>query len=420
MLRGALRKPWSGVALAVLGAVTASCGARSGLLENPDAGAQTSMDSGATRTCGSAPMRCVAHGDNACEAPHFVDPVCDAASLVWHCADAAWAYQSTPNRPASCLPIHDPDGPIASLGGSLARVPTDDGRCLWIAEDVSLKSGASLHNVAFNPDFAAPFGTCPAKASYWGGTPSASVGFADGTDDPTLHVQITGAYRMRGTTRVSYRLFRIDPNAVFGLTELGTGLGYWDKNAGVIEVYGPKQLRFTTDLDFGNASFEDDTYGYLWGCNAPGHYLTEGCLLARLDMQDQLQLFEADGQWRANAPAGAGSIVFDDGPWISSVTRDALSAGSLLHVFAAGFGDNLQLQHAPQPQGPWSSASSLLPCALPAFDAQSYCAGPIVHEELADPARPDELVVSYGVATTGPLGAGTPEDYWSRLAWVAR
>src|SRR5450631_4170665 len=176
------------IALAALVLVTTACGARSGLLlENPDAGAPAAMDSGTTRACGPAPMRCVAHGDNACEAPHFVEPVCDATSLVWHCADAAWAYQSTPSRPASCLPIHDPDGPIASLGGSLARVPTDDGRCLWIAEDVRLSSGPSLHNVAFAPDLRAPFGTCPAQVSYLGGAPSASVGFADGGDDPSLH-----------------------------------------------------------------------------------------------------------------------------------------------------------------------------------------------------------------------------------------
>ena len=292
---------------------------------------------------------------------------------------------------------------------------------MWIAENVQLKSGAALRNVAFAPDLRAPFGTCPTQAlSYLGGAPSPSVSFADGSDDPTLVVQITGAYRINGTTQVTYRLFRLDPSAVFGLTELGTGLGYWDALTQRIQVYGPKQLRFTTDLDFGNASFVDDTYAYLWGCNAPGHYLTEGCLLARIDKQDQLQLFEGNGQWRANAQASVGRIVFDDGPWISSVTRDAMSPGALVHVFAVGFGGDLQLQHGPQPEGPWSSASSVLPCAVPAFDDKSYCAGPIVHEELADPARPDELVVSYGLGTTGPQGAGTAEDYWSRLAWVSR
>jgi len=54
-----------------------------------------------------------------------------------------------------------------------------------------------------------------------------------------------------------------------------------------------------------------------------------------------------------------------------------------------------------------------------ADDPKSFCAGPTAHMELADPTRPGELPLTYGVGssslTTPP---GTPDDYWPRMVWV--
>jgi hypothetical protein len=248
--------------------------------------------------------------------------------------------------------------------------------------------------------------------------PASSVFFSDGTaiDSTSQYVQITGGFRSGGAARISYRLYRVDTSATFGLTELGTGLGHWDASSERILV--SEQPRFGTDLDYGNASWVEGDYSYLWGCNAPGHYLTEGCLLGRRDAQDRVELYTGANNWSATARASAGAVVFDDGPWLSSVEHSRLVGSDyLLHVFASAFSDHLQLQRANRPEGPWDVAAMLAPCTRPASDAKSYCAGPVLHAELADPTRPSELVVSYGVATTGP-GTGTQQDYWTRLAWL--
>jgi hypothetical protein len=51
-------------------------------------------------------------------------------------------------------------------------------------------------------------------------------------------------------------------------------------------------------------------------------------------------------------------------------------------------------------------------------------AGPVAHEELADPTRPAEVVVSYGVGTVAPDAtarlAAHPAAYWTRLVWTQR
>ena len=411
---------------------TLACGSRTAvLLGDPAADANPEQAGGDTGlphiTCAPPAKQCVTRdATDPCARARLVPATCDSSTLTWTCPVGAWPYARAAELAGDCLPLYDasgpsgPSGPFRSVQGSLSRVPTDDGRCLWVAESVQLASGQSLRNVAFELDPHTAFGTCPRSVAFSGGSARDSVVFSDGGADPTLLVQITGGYRIGGKTRVTYRLFRLDAGAVFGLAELGTGLGYWDATSQRIVVFGAERPRFETDLDFGNASWVEGNYAYLWGCNAPGHFLTEGCLLARLDAKDGLELFTGNNQWSANAEASAGAIVFDDGPWISSVTRDFADSTQLLHVFAGGFGDELRMQRATQAQGPWTQAAALAPCSLPAGDSKAYCAGPIVHEELADPMRPSELVVSYGRGTTGPAIDGRPEAYWSRIAWIAR
>ena len=396
-----------------------ACGGRTPLLlADPNAGA---ADADANDSaCSDTPVQCVTRSaTDPCAAPRLVAPSCDTQAFEWTCPAGAWPYRRVAPSRSQCLPLHDSAGSIFGVAGSLSRVPTEDGRCLWIAEAVQTDAmGRSLRNVAFEPDPRAGFGACPTAVIFLGGAPTPSVVFSDGSVDPTLLVQITGGYLSAGKTRVTYRLFRTDPTSVFGLNELGTGLGYWDAHSQRIVVFGAERPRFETDLDFGNASLLEGDYAYLWGCNAQGHELTEGCLLGRLDTRDRLELYTGNDHWSASALPSAGAIVFEDGPWISSVQRSRANTQDLLHVFAAGFDAGLHIQHAVEPRGPWGEARALAACSLPEGDPEAYCAGPILHAELADPTRPGELVVSYGVGTTGPVGEGRSEDYWSRLVWL--
>lgn len=399
-----------------------SCGARTGLFLDESAPASSAVAGAAAlppASCGTAPQCVTRDASDPCGPARLVDPECDAATLQWHCPAGAWAYARAPES-SSCLPLQSSAPAVAGLAASLSRFPTADGRCLWVAEELDLASGEVVHNIAFEPDLRAPFGTCPSEAQFVTSQRglSTSAFFADGSSiDPSRqYVQITGGFLSGGQTLITYRLFSVDPNAVFGVTELGTGLGRWDVASERI-LLSP-QPRFATDLDYGNASFTDGDYAYLWGCNAPGPFFLEGCLLARRDHSDRIELFTSAQTWSATARPSQGAIVFDDGPWLSSVQRSAASS-NLVHVFANDFADHLQIQSAAHPEGPWSDARTLAPCVRPSADPQAYCAGPVVHAELADPTRPNELVVSYGVATTGP-GTGALGDYWSRLTWLSQ
>jgi hypothetical protein len=124
-----------------------------------------------------------------------------------------------------------------------------------------------------------------------------------------------------------------------------------------------------------------------------------------------------EGGWGLGAPA----IVFGPGPHRGPVLADP--RGGLVHVYAIGFGRAVAITRAARPEGPWSAAPVLAPCELPADDPGAYCAGPVVHLELFDPTRPNEIVVSYAIGTTALDGAERrarePASYWPRLVRVA-
>jgi hypothetical protein len=245
----------------------------------------------------------------------------------------------------------------------------------------------------------------------------------DGGDDPSLLVQVTGGYRLGTTTRVTYRIFRVDPTAGFGVRQLGSGIGRWDAASSSIVIPSVAKLAFGTELDLGDASLVDAGSAYVWGCPGPPSFLTERCLVARLDARDTLELFAGAGHWVASTRGSDGATVFDAGPWISSVVHDPASGG-LLHVFAVGFGTDLQTHAAERPEGPWGAATPLSPCELPSADPHAYCAGPVVHSELEDPTRPGERAITYGVGTTATDGETRrredPGAYWTRLVWLGR
>jgi hypothetical protein len=385
----------------VLGMAVIGCGGRVLPLETP---------------CGDPAPQCIARTD-ACGAATAVDATCDVAKRTWVCPSASVPYVRAADTPTACLPFHDPSLGIAMLGGSLARVPLDNGRCLWIGESVSASTGQTVRNVGFVADVTAPFGTCPTRATLLGGslTPAVSM---EGGDDPSLLVQIDGGYRLGGTTHVLYRLFRYDASAVFGVTNLGTGVGRWDPATQRIVVGGPSSLRWSPDLNLGDASLVSGSDAYVLGCHPPYDFLSEPCALARLDASDASQLFTGSG-WTSSTSVSASATVTSSGPWISSLVPSP--GGALTHVYAVGFGSTLQRHVASAPQGPWTDGPDLGACDLPADDPHAFCAGPVVHVELADPTRAGELPITYGVGTTDDQtsrAAANPDGYWTRLVWM--
>jgi hypothetical protein len=297
--------------------------------------------------------------------------------------------------------------------GAISQVPTDDGRCFWIAESATLADGTSARNVALQVDRHAPFGTCPSDSL----TTPAPVVSMEGGDDPSLLVQIDGGYRLAGSTHVLYRLFRRDAMATFGVTELGSGVAHWDGALDRIVVPSASApFPWGLDLNLGDASFAagDSAHAYVWGCSGSGGFLVEACRLARLDARDSVELLGPAGAFIRSVRASDGPVAFVSGPWTSSVVAEPRG---YRHVYVVGFGDQLSSQQAASPLGPWSDAPGLGRCDLPPGDAQAFCAGPIVHADVADPTRPGELPVTYGVGTTGNQ-VGDARGYWPRMVWT--
>ncbi|MGH7435577.1 MAG: hypothetical protein ACRENE_07870 [Polyangiaceae bacterium] len=391
--------------------VLGGCGSRTGI-ERPEEVASAAR----VVFCPLPALPCVADGFG-CDAPSLVDAVCDEAQHTWQCPGNARHYARAPDSGSVCLPFAHAAG-ISSIQGwglsSLPGVPTDDGRCLWIAENVTLADGTQARNVALVVDRRAPFGTCPTDVV---SAPFAAVTM-EGGDDPSILVQIDGGYRLAGATHVLYRLFKIDPKAVYGVDEMGGGVARWDSTIGRIVVPSPSTpFRWGTDLDLGDAMLPagDGTHAYVWGCTGGknGTFVND-CRLARLDASDDVELYGAAGTFIASVRASDGPVVFVAGSWMSSVV--AVPSG-YRHVYIGDFGNHLSSQEAATPLGPWSDAPDLGTCDLPS-DGDAFCAGPVVHDELADPTRPGELPVTYGVGESSPSPMGDPRQYRPRMVWV--
>ena len=390
------------------------CGARTGLLESQPV--LVSTDAGAT-SCGSSVPRCIVPAQ-ACAAPRSLDASCDEATQQWSCPSGARLYVRAPEATTPCLPFRHAAGVTAIGGwglGSFTRVPTDDGRCLWIAGTVTLSGGQVLNNAALEPDPNLPFGACPDKSII----PPTPIVTLEGGDDPSISVQINGGYRLGGVTRVLYRLFQTDPSSSVGVTELGSGIGHYDPLTQHVVIPSPNEpFPWGLDLGLGDAALlsTDATLAYVWGCARPGPFLEQGCELARIDSSDSIDLFTGGGSWIHSTDASRGATVFTSGTWISSVVA---AAGALHHVYIVDYGSDLRRQTATDATGPWSGASQIAACNLPVSNPKAFCAGPVVHEEISDPTRPGELAITYCVGNNGGTSAGTTDDYWPRLVWVA-
>jgi hypothetical protein len=171
-----------------------------------------------------------------------------------------------------------------------------------------------------------------------------------------------------------------------------------------------------------DAAVVDGDFVYAFGCPGTPRWLVEDCLVGRAPIERARDaaawsIFGAGG-WGAGEPV----VVFGSGPHRGPVVRDP--RGGFVHVWAAGFGRSIEISRAARPEGPWSAPTTLLACDLPRTDVDSYCAGPIVHLELFDPLRPNEIVLSYAIGTTAPDGRerreAEPLAYWPhtvRVPW---
>jgi hypothetical protein len=376
-------------------------------------GGRTSPVLPATSCAEDAPA-CIVDGAY-CEPARTSEARCDALTHRWTCPAPARIYERA-TEADTCLPFSATPG-LSALGSwglsSLARVPTDDGRCLWIADSAQLSDGTTARNVAFEADRRAPFGTCPSTSVM----PPTPIVTMEGGDDPTLLVQIDHGYRLGGRTHVLYRVFRSDGSATFGVTELGGGVARWDAATQRIVVPDPRApFPWGLDLDLGDAAIvaDDGAHAYVWGCRDGASPLLESCRLARLDAADAVELLGFGGSFIRSTRAAEAPAVFDSGPWTSSVVA---VPGGYRHVYVGAFGRELVSQVASSPLGPWRAGDGLGGCVLPADDDKASCAGPIVHLELADPTRPGELPIAYGIGRTG-TPTGRREDYWARLVWA--
>ncbi len=340
-----------------------------------------------------------------------MEATCDPLKTSeWSCPPGSRPYARAPDSP-DCRPF---GGAIGAWGlGGVSRVPTDDGRCWWIADGATLSDGTQARNVAFLPDPAAPFGSCPSESLV---TPTPVVTL-EGGDDPSIYVQIRGGYLLAGVTRVVYRMFQVDPTSSVGLKEIGGGLGRWDPGTQHIVVPSPASPSpWGLDLDLGDAILPepDGAHAFVFGCAQPGLFLEQGCELARLDASNLVELWSTSGTWIPSTDASQGATLFGSGTWASSVT---FGASGLLHVFIEDYGTTLETHVAPVVTGPWSSGPSLGGCRLPADDPHAFCGGATVHEEISDPTRPGELAITYAIGTTG-TPTSDPGAYAARLVWA--
>jgi hypothetical protein len=362
-------------------------------------------------SCAPRPIVCVRAPD-ACSLHETVAAECDPVTLELRCPAGARERVAALTDPELCLPFSELDG-IRRLAAAPVRVPTEEG-CLWIFSEVELASGATIENAGVLVDPALPFGACPRAGRVRAEGLTNLVEVSSGTAAPI--VQLTGSYRLGGETRVVFRDFVFDPGGGFGVRNVGSGIGRWDEARWRVIVPGVESLSWPPEIDLGDAVLGGAAHAFIYGCPGPPDFLTEDCILGRVGASGEAELWMGD---RWSAEPGEASLVFQAGPWRSSVVR--MRDGRYLHVFTVGFGTNLEAHVAPAPEGPWTSIGILAACDLP-DDPGAYCAGAVIHEELADPFVPGTIAVSYSVGSTTPgwaeLARETPRDYWPRLARV--
>jgi hypothetical protein len=321
---------------------------------------------------------------------------------LWECPEGASPYQQV-WRDERCLPLESSLGRLMSDGVNEAPVPIPiEGRCDWV---FPTSDGVHLASVDVGD-------SCDSLAA-----PQPLDAIGEGFD----YLAVQGSFvDGAGATRVLSRGWNFDASEPYGVRSDGVAIASVSGRA--MDVAQP--TFFDTSLDLGDAVLVDGGFVYAYGCPGTPHWLEEDCFVGRapldaVDTRSAWQIFGAGG-WDQGKPAR----VFGSGPHRGGVARDPRAGDSFLHIYAIGFGSSIELTTAPRPEGPWSPSHTLVACELPKRDPDAYCAGPVIHLELFDPMRPNELVISYSVGTTAAeqteLRRAHPEDYWPRVMRVRR
>ncbi|MCA9670421.1 MAG: DUF4185 domain-containing protein [Myxococcales bacterium] len=366
----------------------------------------------AAACAGNTPPRCIKR--RGCSAPELVAPQCDAASGQFSCPAGAQVYQRAQSS-GSCRPFYGAPG--VSTFGAGVTVEAADGRCLWLFGG---SDGSGPHHpvAAVAGDYAP--GSCPTGplVTRPDGTALDSVDLTNAGSDKL--VSLLHSVRVGQRTYVYYRLYVWDANAVFGVRGLGVGVAPFDETTLRIPI--SSQLLWPNAQDFGDAVVRDasDQRVYLTGCGR-SKGLTGDCHLARIDGAANLadtgayQYWVGGDQWTRDT-SSARVALFDSGPERSVVQRHG---GGYVHIFIAGFGSTIEVRTAPAIEGPWTKARNLVRCDLPEDDPDAYCAEPMLHPELSDPTRPDELVITHNVRSLAKdqdvRRRQRPADYTLRL-----
>ncbi|MBX7190763.1 MAG: DUF4185 domain-containing protein [Sandaracinaceae bacterium] len=345
--------------------------------------------------CGLAAPTCVTR-DAPCDPLRIVNAAC--VGETWACPEGASVYER-PFTSDRCLPLFGHGGGLID-GVHEAPVPVPIGdRCAWVMPG---DDGVSLAFVDVAPSCeelgdAAPLEVDPSEAYDY--------------------LALAQSLALPSGPAVLVRGWVFDPAAAFGVRGAGVGLS----SVGAVRLGSPLPWLFGEDDDLGDAALVWGDHVYAYGCPGVPHDLLEDCHVGRapLGREREPSAWEifGEGGWGVGTPV----VVFGSGPHRGPVVADP--RGGLVHLYAVGFGSTIELTRAERPEGPWSPPTTLVPCELPADDPDAYCAGPIVHLELFDPTRPDEIVVSYAIGTTASDGAErrarSPERYWPRVVRVA-
>jgi hypothetical protein len=344
--------------------------------------------------CAEAPPLCTAR-PAPCAPRALVAAVCEEE--VWRCPAGAAPY-APPWADDVCLPLAGA-GPtmVDGVHDAPVALPLGD-RCVWA---VPSEDGTALGVMDVGPSCAALGPLAPLEVA-------AAAGFD--------YLAVQQALELPGGPAALVRGWRFDALAPFGVRAVGAGIAPID-GAG---LGSPLPWLFGEDTDLGDAAVLDGGFVYAYGCPGAPRWLVEDCVVGRAPVERAREpaawSILGDGGWGAGAPV----VVFGSGPHRGPVLADP--RGGFVHVYAAGFGGSVEIARSGRPEGPWSGPTTLLACELPAADPNSYCAGPIVHLELFDPLRPDEIVVSYAIGTTAPDGparrAADPLAYWPRMVRV--
>lgn len=367
-----------------------------------------------------AEIACVEQRGGACGAWSEVDPLCGDDG-TWRCPAGAAVHVAVEEPPGPCLPFFAvEDGAFAVLAGVGVEIETDDGRCLWSAGYGETTAGERISHAAGALPSPLPFGACPTEGDWLGGDRPRSIA-DEGSLGEGAVVSLRSTVRVDGTTWVFFRQWIWDEDAVFGLRKVGSGVARWSDSVGAIDL-GPG-LVWRGDADFGDAAFVVDDAVLLLGCYGEPDFLTFHCRLAR-----HLGASLGDGtgwEYYRDGPTDEWTARLADAvPVVASGPERAVVAfheptGRWLHVFAVGFGSDLEIRSAPTPEGPWSDAVVLAACDLPTGDPDAFCREPVLRPSLADPLRPTELVLTYNVDTLAEGGdarrRASPAAYWPRL-----